>query len=164
MEEPVWLLDLFKSPDHQAMIDKALNDLVLNSPNMKAIWNNIQKNDYTVQLKDGDLPGDTLGSTEISESGAVITVDVFKVGRKHDCLEAVIGHELFHINDARFKYGVPEFIEIVMRDAPLPWDQRELEQSATRQEDSLRAELRTLPAYNAIAPTRRVQNIRSQRW
>lgn len=156
--------DWFKGPDHAAWLDNAFNNLMHDSPRMRTLWCQVQDGGYSVSLVDADLPGDTLGSTTISDSGAQIRIDVGKVIRKHDCLEAVIAHELFHVNDARFKYSVGIFQQLVERDKHLSWDLREVERSAVAQEDILRRELQQLPPYSNIASSRAGQNARSRRW
>lgn len=156
-------LDWFKSPDHNQLLREGLERLLADSPRVKALWNKLQDQDYPITIEDDDLAGDTEGSTTVSYDSAAIRIDVGKVLRLRDCLEAVIAHELFHVHDARFKWTPETFIASAESDDDLPWDQRPVEKSAIEQEDELRKELMVLPRYKNIAPTRKQQNIIAKR-
>jgi hypothetical protein len=117
-------------------------------------------NGYPVEIKTGDLKGDTLAQTEIFYDHAVITVDVLRVDQAHDRLEPVIGHEMYHVVDARLKYGIDSFYQLVERDRNKDWHYRELEMSAIAQENSLRQRLLMQSKYKGMASTRDMQNRR----
>jgi hypothetical protein len=123
-------------------------------------WAQAQDAQYHVSVAVGDHPDDVLGRTAVFSDHAEITVDVFKVTQKHDRLEPVLGHEIFHVRDARRKYGIEEFCAIVAREKDLPWGERTVEKSAKAQEDLLRKELLSTGKYTGMAPTRDLQNSR----
>lgn len=118
--------------------------------------------EYPVEVRVKDLTGAVEANTEVYEDHAVINVDVIDVERRRDCLEAVIGHEMYHVVDARTRYGIPKFFALVERDKDLDWHQREVEKSAVAQEDALRQRLLNNPKYRGMAPTRNAQNSRAR--
>jgi hypothetical protein len=95
-----------------------------------------------------------------TDSDPLIQVDVSKVNRSRDQLEPVIGHEIGHVYDAYFKYGIPKFLELIKEESTLPWGSRTLEQSAIVFENSIRLELHQSGNYPSMAQTREDQNQR----
>jgi hypothetical protein len=76
-------------------------------------------------------------------------------------LEPVLAHEIIHINDARFKFGLEKFVSLVDSEKNIPWHQRTVEKSAIEQEDSIRRALLATGNYKGMAASRREQNIKS---
>lgn len=113
---------------------------------------------YPVDILVATLPGDVLANTSVFNDHAVIRVDVSKVMRKRDRLEPVLGHEIYHVVDARFKYGLENFYALVERDKAKDWHYREVEVSAVQQENALRQRLLKSPKYQGMAATRELQN------
>lgn len=116
-------------------------------------------------LMPGKLDGDTLAQTRVNIEGpAEILVDLDKVAKVHDRLEPVIGHELYHIWEAKQIYGGPaKFLELVKSEkAKTDWHNRVYEQSAIKRENDLRLYLiSTYPKeYSSMAKSRDLQNNR----
>lgn len=149
-----------KTQTPQESVDKALATLVQDNQTLNNININIRKESYPVTITAGTLPEGVLGRTLVTETGAQVTVDTHQVIQRRDRLEPVIGHELIHIHDARFKFGMPQFIEIVSKERDLPWDQRTVEKSAIEQENQLRKELIATGRYKGMPETRQLQNQR----
>lgn len=149
-----------KTVPPEKKLEQAQVSLLQDCPVMNDMYNNIQRDGYRVTIRVGTLTGATEGSTWVSESEAVITIDVSRVGQAWDRLEPVLAHEIIHINDARYKFGMEKFISLVAAEKDLPWDQRTVEKSAIEQEDFVRRALLATGRYKGMAPSRREQNIK----
>lgn len=113
----------------------------------------------------GALKGDVLATTFVStEELPVITVDVMKVIQKRDFLEAVLGHEIFHVNDALVTFGIHKFLLLVGEERNVGWERRTVEKSAIKQENELRRRLLECnpKMFKGMARTRQEQNSRSR--
>jgi hypothetical protein len=157
------IVSLLKGPNYDAMLPKAVQNLKTDNPMVAAWWQAITVNKgLTCKVVKASLEGDVEARTHISETeDPWIEVDVFKVvTQKRDRLEPVLGHEIGHVYDAYFVYGVADFQAIVAREAQLPWDQRTVEKSAIAREDLIRQQLlRDHPEeYKHMPATRERQN------
>lgn len=143
---------------NEQRINVAINNLIADAPDLMT---EINKSGLPPVITIGELPGEVLGQTSIYYNGTVtIVIDVNKVLRKHDRLEPVIGHEYYHVLDARNKYGVDNFIGIFIRDKDVQYYNKELEISAIKQEDALRQRLLSTGKYKGMASSRIIQNSR----
>lgn len=151
---------IFAPIDYQKMLDKAIENLLSDSQTINRMYTDIQlTKKMTIVL--AELEGDVEARTHLTvDAEPWIEVDVRKVSKLRDRLEPVIGHEVGHVYDAYYKFGVSNFIEIVSNETKMPWDQRTVEKSAIVFENQIRAELlRDHPAeYRGMAPTRERQN------
>ena len=138
---------------------EATQVVLADDPSLQQVYKSATEG-YPVTIQPGTLQDDTLAATTVYQDHAVITVDVTKVALKQDRLEPVIGHEMYHVVDARLKYGIEQFCALVARDKDLPWQAREVEKSAVQHENELRQRLLKLPRYKGMAPTREDQNSR----
>ena len=150
----------FAPVDYQKVLDAALANLLADSALVNPLYNNIQlTRKLTIVL--AELEGAVEARTHLSaESEPFIEVDVRKVLKLRDRLEPVMGHEIGHVHDAYYKYGVANFISIVASESRMSWDQRTVEKSAIVFENQVRAELLKDHAkeYSGMAPTRERQN------
>lgn len=156
-------LDWFKTPDYDAMLQDDFARLLADDPVTAGIWENAKVAGYIVSITRGTLEGNVEGRTVVTPHGAVVVIDVIKVIRKRDRLEPVIGHELFHVNDALTVYGIDKFLNICADESSLPWRHKTLEQTAIKQENELRARLIAAhpETYTGMATTRDLQNARA---
>jgi hypothetical protein len=140
-------------------LEQAQTNLFNDAPRVKTLYTSLMK-DYQIIIKPEQLTGDTEGRTVITETSATVSIDVNKVAKKHDRLEPVLAHELFHISDAKLVYGFDKFFALVEADKSKNWWDREVEISAYNQEDDLRKELIKTGKYGGMASTRKQQNNR----
>jgi hypothetical protein len=151
-----------KAPDYDKMLVTAIDNLISDSA-MVAQWKaELNARGISFTVVNATLEGDVEARTHIQiGSDPWIEVDVRKtLNVKRDRLEPVIGHEIGHIYDANFVYGVPQFIAIVAKEAAMPWDQRTVEKSAIVRENEIRKQLLEthFQEYKTMAPTRERQN------
>lgn len=163
MFQTIWgKIRRFFVPDYNAKMRLALDNLLKDSKKIHDRYLEITKlTEWNIVV--ARLEGEIEAKTHLLiGANPWIEVDVSKVGMKHDRLEPVIGHEINHVWDAYFKYGLEDFCAIVAREANLPWDQRTVEKSAIQAENELRAQLlKDFPKeYGGMAPTRVRQNNR----
>lgn len=155
----IFLLTCGTKQTNEQRVNTAINNLNTDAPELMQAINRLGFPQPMLVI--GDLPGETLGQTSIYHDGsATIVIDVNKVLRKRDRLEPVIGHEYYHVLDARTKYGIDRFIDIANRDKNLPYFSKEVEISAIKQEDALRVRLLSTGKYNGMASSRTIQNNR----
>lgn len=140
-------------------LEQAQTNLFNDAPRVKTLYTSLMK-DYQIIIKPEQLDGDAEGRTVITKSSATVSIDTNKVAKKHDRLEPVLAHELFHISDARFVYGFDKFFTLVEEDKTKSWWNKTVEISAYGQEDGLRKELIKTGKYGGMAPSRQLQNIR----
>lgn len=159
------ILNYFKGPDHDQELSTSISNVLNDSYIVNSWYRDILNDKHkSIVIKNATLPGDIEATTTISDySDPVIEVDVFKVLQKHDRLEPVIGHEIFHVYSAYYLYGVQEFQQIVAREANLPWEERTVEKSAIEQEDIIRTQLimHNPSRYKGMPLTRKDQNRRA---
>jgi hypothetical protein len=150
----------FAPVDYQKVLDSAIVNLLADSELVSPLYTNIlMTRKLTIIL--AELEGDVEARTHLSaDSEPFIEVDVRKVLKLRDRLEPVIGHEIGHVHDAYYKYGVENFISIVAAESQMSWDQRTVEKSAILFENQVRAQLLKDHAkeYSGMAPTRERQN------
>lgn len=154
------LLDWWKKVTYVAppeeQIKTALVSLFANAPYVKVKFNKVAQalpdNFFVIP---GSWDGPALARTEINVDSITIKVDVSKVRRVMDCLEVVLGHEIFHASDA-IDMGLQAYIDRVQSQADSGWWSKEVEQSTVKQEDELRALL--IQKNFRIASSRTLQN------
>lgn len=160
-----WLKNLFKAPDRQGELDRALNLLYTVDCECKRVVDAVRDMGLKVTFTAADLGGVSLATTSVDRTGAEVIVDVFKVGRCHDHLVPVLAHEIFHIKQAFLIFGLEDFCAKVARDADRRWDLREVEIGAVTYEDTLRASLLKNPYWKGkMAPTRREAQLIASRF
>lgn len=146
----------------EVQIQNALTALLEDSPTIKEMWPKVIADGYSVTFVAETLNGKQPGITIVKYKSAEIKLDLGKIRQTRDSLEAVLAHEIIHIHDARYKYGFSEFVFLVDRDKQLAWQQKEVEISAIKQEDVVRAELKATnkSKYSSMSLTRDIQNSR----
>lgn len=149
-------------------IENAFNNLLDKSPDNRKIFEEITKNNITIEFKPGNLQNDDLGKTIIfdnnnSNGHASVTIDLNRVFEKRDRLEPIIAHELKHIYDAYFIFGFKRFNELVLNEKDVNWWNRTLEKSAISFEDQTRQFLKTnyQNEFKGMSHKREFQNKRS---
>jgi hypothetical protein len=161
-----WKRITYTEPDEE-QLKKALLRVLADDPETSRIFDGMKKHygentgeTSTFSIITGTCPGDTEAQTMVYPSGVEIVVDVAKVRRMRDSLEAVLGHELRHAYEA-FEMGLDAYIQKVNGEGGKDWWHKDVEISAIAAEDQLRARLLATGKYNTIAPTRAGQNRRA---
>lgn len=144
-----WFKNLFKAPDQQGELDRALNLLYTVDPECKRVVDAVREMGLKVTFTAASLGGVSLATTSVDRTGAEVIVDVFKVGRCHDHLVPVLAHEIFHIKQAFLIFGLEDFCAKVARDADRRWDLREVEIGAVEYENQLRGRLIEAPYWRS---------------
>ena len=142
-------------------LDRALIQLLKDSPSTLELWKHLGAPTSVIQAV--DLHGADLGTTTVFEDGTFqIRVDVEAIRLKHDRLEPVLAHEIYHAWDAQ-KKGPGSFIATVLAEKPnIAWWNRSFEKPAVAWENKVRAELKQLnpPEYATMPATRELANAR----
>lgn len=144
-----------KEPPPEVKIKQGLDTLFMVIPEERDLFTKIP---VPIELVYSSLPGESLATTTVYQNKAIIKVDLFKIQRKREFVEAVLAHELAHLEDAYLLLGVDTFTAIVERDKTLDWKYRELEKSAVAHENRIRFTLkqRSPITYYRLAETRQI--------
>jgi hypothetical protein len=160
----------------EVVMTTATQAMFTSSPTASSMWKDIsalqRENKLELTIKDGDLPGNTLGQTSISLTTdkiiCNIIIDTDKARLAGDRIEPLLGHELKHVWDALFLYDKKNpitstelFLAIVDRDKQIVHNNREVELSAITTEDKIRTELlKSGPAFDGMPPNRAMADIK----
>lgn len=118
-----------QSPQEARILGATLAQVRLESPVVEAMIAKARSVRPDMQICDGPLPSEVLGTTEpIGRQTVYITIDVAKVLRRRESLVATLVHELTHAED--MAVNPPLFAKMQEEDKGLPWGQRRLEKRA----------------------------------
>lgn len=123
------LVAFAQDPQEARILSATLARLRTESPVVEAMIARAQGHRPDVQIQDGPLPGEVLGTTEpVGRQTIYITIDVAKVLARRESLTATLVHELAHADDMAL--NPPLFAKMQEEDKGLPWGQRRLEKRA----------------------------------
>lgn len=143
-----------------ARLDQAIARLLQDSE-IVASWYAKINQEHALTIATADLETGVEARTWIHlENEPSIILDLQAIASYGDWPEPVLAHEIGHVYDAYYTYGVARFIEIVNAELQLPWHLRTVEKSAIAREDAIRAELRKdhPKLYSGMPRTRKAQN------